>query len=108
MEFNKIKEHPLFTYKSLEKINGFELIAKWAANHHERLDGSGYPFGKNSKELDFNSRLIACLDIYQALVEDRPYRPALSHQSAINIMRDMADKGKIDNDIVNDIDKEIN
>ena len=43
--------------------------------HHERLDGTGYPFGKTAVELNTQERMMACIDIYQALTESRPYKP---------------------------------
>jgi len=107
-EFEIIKEHAYYTRLTLENIKGFEDITEWASNHHEKLDGSGYPYGKSGEELDFNSRLIASLDIYQALTEERPYREALSHETTIEIMKDMSSSGFIDRQIVEDIDKVIN
>jgi HD-GYP domain-containing protein (c-di-GMP phosphodiesterase class II) len=104
-EFNIIKEHVLRTYQLLEGIQGLEHIRDWASNHHEKLNGSGYPFGKKAAELDFNSRLMACIDIYQAVSEERPYHPARDHGSAMAILFDMADKGHIDPAIAQDIDK---
>ena len=82
-EFEEIMKHPKITRLCLQDINGFEEIAKWAGNHHEKLDGSGYPEGLIAKDLDFNSRLITCLDIYQALREDRPYRKSMNHNKAL-------------------------
>lgn len=75
----------------------------WASNHHEKLDGSGYPEGLIAKDLDFNSRLIACLDIYQALREERPYRKPMDHLNAMGILRSMAEVGQLDHSIVDDI-----
>lgn len=103
-EFTTIKEHSYYTRLSLEQISGFEDITEWASNHHEKLNGTGYPFGKTADKLDFNSRLLTCLDIYQALTEERPYRVPLSHHEAMNILEDMADDGLIDCIIVSDID----
>jgi HD-GYP domain-containing protein (c-di-GMP phosphodiesterase class II) len=103
-EFNIIKEHVAHTYQLLEDIKGFEQIRDWASNHHEKLDGSGYPLGKKAAELDFNSRLIACIDIYQAVSEERPYHPARDHGAAMEILFDIAQKGHIDADIVKDMD----
>jgi HD-GYP domain-containing protein (c-di-GMP phosphodiesterase class II) len=73
--------------------------------YHEKLDGSGYPFGKKAEELDFNSRLMACIDIYQAVSEERPYHPERDHQSTMKILHDMAEKGQVDAGIVKDMDK---
>ena len=52
-----------------------------------------------------NERLLACLDIYQALVEERPYKAGLSHQEAIDILHKMGNEGQLDDGIINDIDK---
>ncbi|QEK11250.1 HD domain-containing protein [Crassaminicella thermophila] len=104
-EMNIIQEHAYYTRVSLQQIDEFEDIAKWASNHHEKLDGSGYPYGLKGKELDFNSRLMTCLDIYQALTEKRPYREGLTHSESMKVLRNMAKDGLIDGNIVEDIDK---
>lgn len=102
-EFEVIKRHPHITRYCLKGLKGFEEITEWASNHHEKLDGSGYPDGLSAKNLDFSSRLIVCLDIYQALREQRPYREALSHKQSMDIMYSMVSDGKIDANIVKDI-----
>jgi len=102
-EFLIIKEHVRKTWELLKDIDGFQDICQWASNHHEKLDGTGYPFGKKAGELDFNSRLLACIDIYQAVSEKRPYHPLRDHESAMQILFKMADNGGIDKDIVKDI-----
>lgn len=103
-EFGKMKDHAAETYKILHSIQGFEDITEWAANHHEKLDGTGY-FRKLSKEqLSMEDRLMACIDIYQALTEKRPYKDGLSHRQSIEIMEKMAEEGKIDEMIVKDLD----
>jgi len=102
-EFEDIRKHPGITRLCLQDINGFEEITRWASNHHEKLDGSGYPEGLTGKDLDFNSRLITCLDIYQALREERPYRKSMDHDKAMDILKSMADAGQLDHHIVDDI-----
>lgn len=104
-EFLEIKGHTFHTRKVLEKIGGFEEITEWASNHHERLNGSGYPYGFSGDRLDRNSRIMACIDIYQALTEERPYRPPMKHDKAISIMKEMAANHFIDGAIIEDIDK---
>jgi HD-GYP domain-containing protein (c-di-GMP phosphodiesterase class II) len=104
-EFEMIKEHPYYTGVVLGAISGFEEIAYWAANHHERLDGSGYPNGLGESQLDFESRLLGCLDVYQALTEDRPYRQALGHERAMEIITSMGVRGLLDQGIIKDIDQ---
>lgn len=103
-EFEEIKTHPVVTRTCLQMIRGFEDIAEWAGNHHEKLDGTGYPRGLAGDQLDFHSRLLACLDIYQALREERPYRKEMSHMEAMAILLRMAKDNLIDSEIVKDID----
>lgn len=103
-EFDTIKKHTYFTHHMLCNIDGFNEIDKWAFSHHEKLDGSGYPFGLSENELCFESRLMACLDIYQALTEDRPYREGLEHKEVMKILKRMVKNNYIDGKIVEDID----
>jgi len=103
-EFEIIKSHVRLTWELLHDIEGFETICQWASNHHEKLDGSGYPFGKKASELDFNSRLMACVDLYQAISEERPYHTGRNHGDTIRVLYEMADTGKIDGDIVKGMD----
>lgn len=103
-EFKIVKKHVYYTRVALETISGFEDITEWAANHHEKLNGKGYPFGKTGDELDFNSRLMGCLDIYQALTEERPYRKGMSHGETMKVLGNMAEMGMIDGGIVRDLD----
>ncbi|UYJ40103.1 MAG: HD domain-containing protein [Lachnospiraceae bacterium] len=98
-EFAKMKNHAGYTYMILSKVDGFEEIRDIAAFHHERLDGSGYPFGKMADELTTLQRIMACADIYQALTEKRPYKDGMNHNKACEILKDMADKNWIDKNI---------
>ena len=102
-EFETIKIHTYFTHFTLRNLEGFHEIERWAYCHHEKLDGSGYPYGFKADELGFEERLMACLDIYQALTEDRPYRAGMSHEETLKIMDSMAEKKLIDADITKDI-----
>jgi HD-GYP domain-containing protein (c-di-GMP phosphodiesterase class II) len=103
-EFQVIKDHALHTWEMLKDIEGFEKICEWASSHHEKLDGSGYSFGKKAEALDFNSRLLCCIDIYQAVSEERPYHPGRSHKDTMVILNDMAEKGLVDSAIAGDLD----
>ncbi|MFZ5967437.1 MAG: HD-GYP domain-containing protein [Bacillota bacterium] len=102
-EFEEIKKHAAYTRTCLQEIRGFEDITEWACNHHERLNGSGYPRGLSGNQIDFYSRLVACLDIYQALTEVRPYRSSVSHKDAMVVLNGMAEDKLIDAKIVADI-----
>jgi len=102
-EFKVIKRHTLIGYKSINQITGLKDVAKWIYNHHEKCDGSGYPRGLFDEDLDFDSKLLCCLDIYTALLEDRPYRPAMTQEEAFIILFDMANQNRIDKGICEDI-----
>ncbi len=104
-EYAKMKHHVVFTKTILAVIEGFEDVTKWASAHHERLNGTGYPNGLKADELSQEMRMLACIDVYQALVEDRPYRPAMPHQKAIEVLKGMADKGELDMSIVQEMEK---
>lgn len=103
-ELFEIKKHAYLTHSILSKIDNFSDITKWASAHHERLDGSGYPFGLTSNELGLEERIVSCLDFYQALVEDRPYRKSMTHNDAISLLRKNLSNLDIDADIIDGID----
>jgi putative nucleotidyltransferase with HDIG domain len=85
-EWRVMKEHPGLTRKILSQIGAFSEIADIAGNHHEKLDGSGYPFKLTGRELSLESRILTVADIYGALNEDRPYRAGLDHEKIRSIM----------------------
>ncbi|HEY0795741.1 MAG TPA: HD domain-containing phosphohydrolase [Acidisarcina sp.] len=92
-EWNVVREHPLLTERILGRIAKFDVIARTASQHHERLDGSGYPHGLRAEQLSLEARLIAVADVYGALSEHRPYRPALEPDEIMSIMsKDVPDK----------------
>jgi HD-GYP domain-containing protein (c-di-GMP phosphodiesterase class II) len=103
-EYRRVKAHSFYTRKALEKIDGLEEVAKWAGNHHEKNDGSGYPYGLTEEQLDFPSQILVALDIYQALKEERPYRNSMKHGQAMDILNRMAAESKINLEVTRDID----
>lgn len=105
-EVDIMQRHTYYTRISLEAIPGFEDVTEWASNHHETLGGKGYPYRKGAADLDRNSRLLACLDVYQALTEERPYRPPLAHAKAVGIMDDMVRVGSLDRGLVSEVEAE--
>lgn len=94
-EINIIKSHTYYTRLILSRVKGLEDITNWAANHHEKLDGSGYPLGLDKEGLSLEERIMAVCDIYEALTADRPYRKGLQKDKAISIIQSMVDKGEI-------------
>ncbi len=82
-EFNLIKQHPIYSYEILREIPFDGPVAEIAYQHHERLNGSGYPRGLKNDEILLEARIIACADVYEAMTTHRPYRPALSPETAM-------------------------
>lgn len=103
-EYTHIQSHAFGTYTILQHLHDLPDVAAWAYNHHEKLDGSGYPFAKTAAELSTEDRIMACLDIYQALTEERPYKKGMPHARAIAILQDLAARGQLDKEVVKKID----
>lgn len=85
-EMEIVKTHPGLSAGILGHIGVFREIAMMAAEHHEKLDGTGYPNGLSKKDLSLESRLLAIADVYGALSEKRPYRDALAPSQITAIM----------------------
>jgi putative nucleotidyltransferase with HDIG domain len=86
-EFAQMRQHPLVTARILERIPGFAHLAPLAAAHHERLDGSGYPYRLGAESLTMPMRVLAVADVFEALTSARPYRPALDVEGALAVLR---------------------
>lgn len=106
-EYMKMRSHTYYTKKILREIGGIDDIAEWAANHHEKLDGSGYPEGLKDKDLDSVSKLMAVCDMYQALTEDRPYRRGMSSKDAIDIIYKSVKLKKLDGEALDKLKEAI-
>lgn len=85
-EWSDIRRHPRYTKEILGKIPGFDEISAIAVAHHEKLDGSGYPYGLTASELSLPARILAVADIYDALLSLRPYRQPLGRDEALVVM----------------------
>jgi len=83
IEFELIKSHPEAGYKILKTITFPYPVAKIAYQHHERIDGSGYPQGLKGDEILIEARIIAVADVVEAMASHRPYRPALGIDAAL-------------------------
>ena len=92
-EMNVVKQHTYHTFNILNMIPGFQTIAGWAAYHHERLDGKGYPFKLPEGGIDSGARIMAVADLFTAVAEDRPYRRGMETEAIRMILRDQADLG---------------
>lgn len=98
-----INSHAAVTYKMLSQLpfpKKMAKIAEFAAAHHEKLDGSGYPLGLKGDDLPLQARIIALADIFEALTaKDRPYKKGKTLSEAMNIMRQMVEAFHIDADL---------
>ena len=81
--------------------NDFSDVRAMAANHHELLNGKGYPKGIGEDKLDVMTRILTIMDIYDSLIaDDRPYKKAKPNDIAFKILDEEADFGKIDKDLL--------
>ncbi len=99
-EFEVIKQHTYFTYTVLSTIGGLDLIAEWSAFHHEKLDGSGYPFHIKVDKINTGARIMAVADIFTALSENRPYRSGMGRKQIEEILISQAVNKSLDKRIV--------
>ena len=98
-EFELIKEHPRTGYEILKKIDFPWPIAEIVLQHHERINGSGYPLGLKGDEILFASRIIGVADVVEAMTYHRPYREALGLDAALDEIKE--NKGILyDSDVV--------
>ena len=85
-EFEKVKEHPKKGYEILKKYSFAEQICNMARDHHERLNGSGYPNGIAETNIPIETKMLMIVDVYSALTLERPYRPPMSAVNAMQIL----------------------
>ncbi len=97
--------HPLIGAKLFAPRLHDDRITNIILRHHERLDGSGYPQGLLAAEIDQLSRIAAVADEFEALTSKRPYKTAFSVTTAIGILQYEAERGTLDNDVVNGLSR---
>ena len=99
-----MESHVVLTKKMLEQIHfskEYSHVTRWASNHHELLNGSGYPKHLTAENLCFQERLLTILDVFDALTaSDRPYKKAMPREKALGILKSMVEEGKIDGEIL--------
>lgn len=91
-----INTHSFETWQILRNIKGFEEITPWAAWHHEVPGGTGYPFRLDGAALPLEARILRVADIFQAMVQDRPYRKGLNAADALAFMAKLVAEGRVD------------
>lgn len=94
-EYNAIRSHTYYTYRLLQPIKAFEQINLWASTHHEKLNGSGYPFKLKDEDISLGSRIMAVADIFTAITEDRPYRSGMTFEQSVAVLRKEVADGAI-------------
>jgi HD-GYP domain-containing protein (c-di-GMP phosphodiesterase class II) len=95
-EFERVRLHPYFTVRILNQVPGLRLLGEVAGNHHECLDGSGYPRGLPGSALGLPDRILAAAVSYQSGCEPRPYREQMTPASAAQRLRDRVRAGELD------------
>lgn len=99
-ERHALEQHPVHTFEILSRVAAFSTFALTAALHHEKLDGSGYPWRQGSGRLDLAARILTVADMYEAPTAHRPYRRAFAPGEALDILRRDAVAGKLDARVV--------
>jgi len=92
-EYNIVKSHPFTGYEILKKIEFPWPVAETVLQHHERLDGSGYPYQITDEKIITEARIIAVADVFEAMTSHRPYRPAKTIKQVIDELQ--KSKGKL-------------
>ncbi|MBU2102741.1 MAG: diguanylate cyclase, partial [Candidatus Omnitrophica bacterium] len=87
-EYEEVKRHPRIGADIIRPVQMLHDLVPLILHHHERWDGTGYPDGLRAEEIPLGARIVALADVYQALVSDRPYRPAFSKEKALEIINE--------------------
>jgi HD-GYP domain-containing protein (c-di-GMP phosphodiesterase class II) len=99
IEFSIIQAHPTTGFDILAEVDFGSPVAEMVLQHHERLDGSGYPRGLRGEQISLEARILAVADVVEAMSSHRPYRPALGMEAALAEVRAHAGI-KFDADVV--------
>ncbi|MBU1427093.1 MAG: HD domain-containing protein [Gammaproteobacteria bacterium] len=95
-----MRQHCFDTYSILKNIRGLERVSLWALQHHERMDGTGYPNHTRGADLSLEARIVAVSDVFQALAQERPYRGPLEKVVIMALLKLEAEEGKLDQKVV--------
>jgi HD-GYP domain-containing protein (c-di-GMP phosphodiesterase class II) len=99
-----MQSHVVYTNKILSHVHfgeSFDKVTAMASNHHELMNGKGYPNGIGAEQLDIMTRILTIMDIYDSLIaDDRPYKKPKSPEEAFRILDEEAEAGKLDKELV--------
>jgi len=90
-ELDIARKHAFFGSKLMEGVPGMEEARRIVLEHHEYLDGSGYPYGLKGKEISLGGRILAVAEFYDSITSERPHRGKLLHEEALQLVRNGAD-----------------
>ncbi len=96
VEWERVRLHPYYSERILSRSSALQHLAQLAGSHHERLDGSGYHRALPAASLPAPHRILAAADVYQAMTQPRPHRPALDEPAAVGELRGEVDAGRLD------------
>jgi diguanylate cyclase (GGDEF)-like protein/putative nucleotidyltransferase with HDIG domain len=82
-----VNEHPVLGAEFLKPVRALKEICEILENHHERWDGTGFPQGIKGEDIPLPARIVSVVDSYHAMISDRPYRPAMTHEQAVANLR---------------------
>jgi len=99
-EFEVMKTHPVLSAEICLQLGPLEEIAPLVAAHHEKLDGSGYPRGLKDEDIPFLARIVATIEIYDALRNERSYKQPFSLEKSVEILREEAGAGRLDKNLI--------
>lgn len=99
-EIRLMKEHPVVGERICSPMRSFRSVLPIIRHHHERMNGSGYPDGLKGEAIPITARILATVDVYDALTNDRPYRSSLTPKEAFETMQSEVDKGWLDGMLV--------
>jgi HD-GYP domain-containing protein (c-di-GMP phosphodiesterase class II) len=91
-EWLMMKKHPALAYEMLSPIHYLKAALDIPYCHHEKWDGTGYPRGLKGKQIPLTARIFAVVDVWDALISDRPYRKAWSNERTLNYIREQSGK----------------
>ena len=99
-EFEEIKKHPIYGADILEPVSFLRGERDIVLQHHEKIDGSGYPYGLVGEEISIAARVVAVCDVFEGVTSNRPYRKPMKPERVVKLLREEAGGDKLDAEVV--------